>query len=126
MGGCDTTVDVMGLLLTLLLPLLVMVVMFFFAVPLLKKFATKYTLLFAVAVLAGSIAGLVLSDEMFGYIASGCGFVFAMYLFYVAWSIRVAQRRTDTSLPTPTDENPDTEPLLPADPPESPNKSVPE
>ena len=64
-----------------------------------KRLASKYVLLFAVLLLAGSIAGIVLSDDIGVYICGGIGIATALYLFYLAWSRR--RKGPSPSPPTP-------------------------
>ena len=78
--------DFMGMLLA---PLLVVgCIGLFFVVGgpmLLKKFASKYLVLFATAVLVGSVVGMILSSSIGGYAASGLGIACSLYLYFVAW-----------------------------------------
>jgi hypothetical protein len=80
------TFDFMGMLLAPLIAVLVVGLFFLVGGPaLLHRLATKYTMMFAVVVLVGSIVGMVISDSIGGYAASGIGIGLSLYLFFLVW-----------------------------------------
>jgi hypothetical protein len=99
------TFDFMSMLLAPLIGVLCIGLFFIVGGPvLLSRLASKYLVLFAALVLAGSIVGMVLSHNIGGYAISGLGIGVAMYLGYMAWRM---YKTDDTPVsPSPQEEDP--------------------